>query len=847
MNIRNSKSDDHRLRHVFFARRLMELHAVFIFALITPIILFATANGQESTSNDSKAESVEVDAGHSFHGEAFDEGPRQAAYLMQGMGNVHWKITTKSPIAQRFFDQGVAQLHGFWYFEAERSFRQVAAFDADCAMAYWGMARANTKNEKRARGFIVQADQHKEKVSELERRLIEALKAKLDEKTEGKSIAKKVRMEKYVKTLEEIALDFPNEIELAAMLGLQLWENGKEGLPLQSRRTLEATLNEILVRNPRHPAHHFIIHLWDNTRRDRALKSAAACGPAAPGIAHMWHMPGHTYSGLNRYHDAAWQQEASARVDHAHMMRDRVMPDQIHNFAHNNEWLIRTWIKTGEVHRAIDLAKNMCELPRHPDYNTLDKGSAMFGRSRLISVLTTYGLWEQFLALAETPYLEPTDDVSRQDERLAWLSVAALNGGGSNVAEKHQQELVKRLTDANAELAKITKALQSIDTAQPATKPKPPSTSSKNSKVQHVRAPALDIPIELDDSEWNEVESKVKSQKSRELTWDDAATKNWTKPQQAQAKEHKKLKTRIDKLKTYVALSNAYRAASEKNFGDAIAFARQAGTLVPTHERIEWYALDGRTKTAIAKCRERIKASPGDALPLAIGAWIAWQAEDRKLAKTWLQDFAKIGYACDADLPQIARLQPLIREADLIETFATKPKVPDDLGERPNLDSLGPARWSPYLAPTWELVDSNGNGFVSKQLHGKTKIVIFYLGFGCLHCVEQLQVFSPMLEKFKESEIDVIAISTENVVSLQSALKGYSQTMDIPLIANPDLDLFKSFRCYDDFEDQPLHGTFVIDRSGRVVWQDIGPDPFMDAKFLLGEARRLDAINEIDH
>ena len=30
----------------------------------------------------------ELLAGHSAHGEAFNEGPRQAAYLMPGMGNV---------------------------------------------------------------------------------------------------------------------------------------------------------------------------------------------------------------------------------------------------------------------------------------------------------------------------------------------------------------------------------------------------------------------------------------------------------------------------------------------------------------------------------------------------------------------------------------------------------------------------------------------------------------------------------------------------------------------------------------------------------------------------------------
>ena len=56
-------------------------------------------------------------------------GPRQAAVLLPGMGDVHFSITTADPLAQKFFDQGVGQLHGFWYFEAERSFRQVAALD----------------------------------------------------------------------------------------------------------------------------------------------------------------------------------------------------------------------------------------------------------------------------------------------------------------------------------------------------------------------------------------------------------------------------------------------------------------------------------------------------------------------------------------------------------------------------------------------------------------------------------------------------------------------------------------------------------------------------------------------
>ena len=67
--------------------------------------------------------------GHSVHGEAFDAGPRQAAVLIPGCGKINFLITSNNTEAQAFFNQGVGQLHGFWYYEAERSFRQVAMLD----------------------------------------------------------------------------------------------------------------------------------------------------------------------------------------------------------------------------------------------------------------------------------------------------------------------------------------------------------------------------------------------------------------------------------------------------------------------------------------------------------------------------------------------------------------------------------------------------------------------------------------------------------------------------------------------------------------------------------------------
>jgi peroxiredoxin len=108
-----------------------------------------------------------------------------------------------------------------------------------------------------------------------------------------------------------------------------------------------------------------------------------------------------------------------------------------------------------------------------------------------------------------------------------------------------------------------------------------------------------------------------------------------------------------------------------------------------------------------------------------------------------------------------------------------------------------------------------------------------------LHCTEQLKAFSPKVGEFKDAGIQVVGISTEDSTSLSDGLKRFDGQMNIPLMSNSDLDVFKSFRCFDDFEGQPLHGTILVDAQGRIRWQDIGYEPFNDAEFLLEESKRL--------
>ena len=62
--------------------------------------------------------------------------------LFEGLGSYTRTITTNSPEAQKYFNQGLNFLFGFNHGAAIRAFQAAAAADADCAMAHWGIALA---------------------------------------------------------------------------------------------------------------------------------------------------------------------------------------------------------------------------------------------------------------------------------------------------------------------------------------------------------------------------------------------------------------------------------------------------------------------------------------------------------------------------------------------------------------------------------------------------------------------------------------------------------------------------------------------------------------------------------
>ena len=119
--------------------------------------------------------------------------------LMQGIGTTSLKITTNSPEAQAYFNQGLALTHCFWDFEAYRAFKEAARLDPNCGIAYWGMSLANeTLNPGRAKQFAAEAARHKTGLTEREQLYIDAI---------GKADGYRKLQERYPDDLEARAFE----------------------------------------------------------------------------------------------------------------------------------------------------------------------------------------------------------------------------------------------------------------------------------------------------------------------------------------------------------------------------------------------------------------------------------------------------------------------------------------------------------------------------------------------------------------------------------------------------------------------------------------------------------------
>lgn len=302
-----------------------------------------------------------------------------APSLFDGLSTLHHPITTSSPEAQRYFDQGLRLVYAFNHDEATRAFKEAARLDPNCAMAYWGSALTlgpnynlpvDAERDRAAYEALQKALALAPQVSETERAYIEALSKR---HSMAPDADRKALDQAYADAMREVAKRYSNDLDAAtlfaeALMNLRPWDLWTlDGQPQPGTEEIVSTLESVLQRNPDHPgAIHYYIHAVEaSTQPERAAPFADRLGKLAPGAGHLVHMPSHIYIRIGRYHDAAEVNAKAATIDAAYIEKYDIQgPYRLMYYPHNIHFFWAAATLEGRSAEALQAARDFsAKLP----------------------------------------------------------------------------------------------------------------------------------------------------------------------------------------------------------------------------------------------------------------------------------------------------------------------------------------------------------------------------------------------------------------------------------------------------------------------------------------------------
>ena len=337
------------------------------------------------------------------------------APLFTGMGTHHHSITTKSPSAQRYFNQGLVLAYGFNHAEAARSFREAIKLDRDCAMCYWGLAyvlgpNINAKMSDdavpEAYGAIQQAVKLAKNSSEGEQAYINAMaKRYTDQPLKDRSELDLA----FAEAMAQVSQEYPDDLDAAtlyaeALMDTMPWDYWtEEKTPKPATQIVIDTLESVLERDPNHPgANHLYIHAIEAAHPKKAETAADRLIRLVPGSGHLVHMPSHIYVRVGRYHDAAVTNQNAITVDDDYVTQchaQGVYP--LAYMPHNRHFLWFAATLEGNQKIADAAAKKLAagidpEMMRQPGLGTLQHFYSI-----PFFTMTRFGEWQEILQTAQ--------------------------------------------------------------------------------------------------------------------------------------------------------------------------------------------------------------------------------------------------------------------------------------------------------------------------------------------------------------------------------------------------------------------------------------------------------------
>ena len=400
-------------------------------------------------------------------------GWAKGAQLFDGLGTFHRKITTRSPLAQKYFDQGMRFLWAFNHDEATRSFARAAQIDPRCASCYWGVALTlgpnynmpmmNSARATAGWAAVRKAEANARRVTPVERALIAAVAKRYRGSGEVDPSNSEPLLNAYVEAMRGVAAKYPDDLDVQTMYAealmntnpWKLWNaNGTENPGTQ--QILDA-LRSVLKRDPKHPgANHYYIHAIEaSPHPEDALPSALALGGMMPSAGHLEHMPAHILQRVGRYEEAAEANRKGAAAD-LQYLKETAPPDYYPMYLiHNFQFLASA---AGMEGRRAETIQALRDARQHmPDAMLIAMPGYDWPASFLYDGLVKFGMWDEMLN-------EPAPNPQLPGATISYLQSRATALAATGKVDEAKAELEK---SANLIAATQADALQGNNHAKP--------------------------------------------------------------------------------------------------------------------------------------------------------------------------------------------------------------------------------------------------------------------------------------------------------------------------------------------------------------------------------------------
>jgi hypothetical protein len=289
---------------------------------------------------------------------------------IEGVGNVRFPISANAQ-AQMWFEQGYNLLYDFWDYEADRAFEESIRADANCAMCYWGLYRAETFNHSETKTYaqasLARAVSLAGQVTAREKLYIQAAEAHEAAVREASS-EDKAKFDHEIEILRTLVKENPSDTNARIVLS-EAVDDGYDdnGEARKGKKEELALLQGVLKEEPQNSAaNHLWIHAVEaGPHPEQALHSAEILGSLAPASGHMVHMPGHIFYRTGDYAGAQTAFDASAQTDEGYMRQQHIAPDNDWNYVHNLMYSIANLLEAGRLQEAAEVSAKLGKARGH--------------------------------------------------------------------------------------------------------------------------------------------------------------------------------------------------------------------------------------------------------------------------------------------------------------------------------------------------------------------------------------------------------------------------------------------------------------------------------------------------